>query len=93
MAAAATEAVGQETAVTQVSLADSEPAHVNTAKSCGDLESATQMCLLPHARETQRPSIHYGVCVCVRENADVSAGTLICRMLHLRIPPFPPAVS
>ena len=93
MAAAATEAVGQEPAVTQVSLADSEPAHVNTANSFGDLESATQMCLLPHARETQRPSIHHGVCVCVREKASVSAGTLICRMLHLRIPPFPPAVS
>ena len=67
MAAAATEAVGQEPAVTQVSLADSEPAHVNTANSFGDLESATQMCLLPHAWETQGPGIYHGVCVCARE--------------------------
>ena len=40
-----------------------QPARIHLAT----FECATQMCLLPHAWETQRPGIYHGVCVCARE--------------------------
>ena len=53
-----------------------QPARIHLAT----FECATQMCLQPHAWETQRPGIYHGVCVCAREK-HVCAGTLVSRIV------------